>query len=821
MHLNHIKFSGHLICSLLWIAIIILVATPCVQAENPVNFTNSSAFSPVAPADRVITGDELKKASLTDWWEALRILEPSLYDEMKPVYGDAPGYLPSSVTVRGKSHWTMNADETSLPLFVIDGARVPLRQMMNMDINDIARVIVYKDPVSLSRFGINGGNGVIEIITQKPASGRLKVSYLFDGIFQNADLSSQKTDPKFAGSPVHTDWLKVPLHTGFQNRHKLNFEGGDDYVKYKFSARFSPASSGVMKGSKNDILGLNSYIEYNMKAIHISNDIVFNQLKNKASKYGTYDYFRGLNPGWAATDASGIPLTTLGDGLANPVYEATLNSFDETKTYEVYDNLNVRLQLKNGFSIDGLFGFARETTRHDIYISPSSGLYEDAEAGSNTGRYDVLRDNTLSFEGALDFKYNVWKGKSNFGASLGFHAFSGKYYDESYAGIGIPTDRMAYISFTKSYDTEHKAEANRTYDHTLQGIATARYSYDNRYSVSGNVNFNSSSRLSAGERNAWFYGIGANWNIHNESFLRNSGIKRFALNASIGTAGGVGFTDDDYNVTYTSNIGNEYVYNYYLIGSSIQSMPNRDIKWHTVHNRNIALFFDYTRFSFSFNYYNNLTSNALIFSRLPLSTGWENTISNGGKIENQGIEFHLSADILDNVKGWSLSAFVTGAHNSNKIKELPEYFGRLYNSQVAESNAKNSGTYRLVSELHEGGSVDGGTAPTFCGNIGASLRYKEWWLNAIFNCALGAKSYDWSAENTATEFRYQDNNEFGLGSLQLGYSFAPQILRKMRLREFTLALSSNNLFRTSSSDMPRGILYPYARTMAISLRISF
>ena len=173
------------------------------------------------------------------------------------------------------------------------------------------------------------------------------------------------------------------------------------------------------------------------------------------------------------------------------------------------------------------------------------------------------------------------------------------------------------------------------------------------------------------------------------------------------------------------------------------------------------------------------------------------------------------------MKGWSLSAFVTGAHNSNKIKELPEYFGRLYNSQVAESNAKNSGTYRLVSELHEGGSVDGGTAPTFCGNIGTSLRYKEWWLNAIFNCALGAKSYDWSAENTATEFRYQDNNEFGLGSLQLGYSFAPQILRKMRLREFTLALSSNNLFRTSSSDMPRGILYPYARTMAISLRISF
>lgn len=807
MNLHHIVPKNSIANRLLLIATISLTTMLPVYAEAPNNFDDTSVFSSVSPADRVILGNELKKASLTDWWEALRILEPSLCDEMKSVYGDMPGYLPSSVTIRGKYHWTMNTDQTSLPLFIIDGARVPLRQMMNMDINDIAKVIVYKDPVSLSRFGINGGNGVIEIITHKPATGRLKVSYLFDAIFQRADLSSHKTNPEFARSPVNTDWMKVPLHTGFQNRHKLNIEGGDDYVKYKFSARFSPSGNGVMKGSKNDILGLNSYIEYNMRALHISNDIVFNQIKGKASTYGTYDYFSTLNPEWAAVDPSGIPYTMLespdGNKL-NPVYEASLNSFDETKTYEIYDNLNVKLNLKNGFLIDGLFAFARETTRHDIYISPSSGLYQDIDAGNNAGRYDVLRDNTLSFEGALSLKYGVHTGKSDIGASAGIRAFSGKYYDESYAGVGIPTDRMAYISFTKSYDTDQKPVANRSYDHTLQAIASAYYSFDNRYSIRGNVNFNRSSRLSPGKRNAWFYGVGINWNIHNESFLRNSGIKRFVLNASLGTAGGVGFNDDDYNVTYKPNIGNEYVYNYYLIGSAIQGMPNREIKWYTVHNRNITLLFDYSRFSLSFNYYNNLTKGALIFSRLPLSTGWENTISNGGEIENQGVEFHLNADILDNVKGWSLSAFISGAHNRNKIKKLPEYFGNLYNAQAAESNAANSGTYRMVSELYEGNSIDGDIAPKFSGNLGASLSYREWWLNAIVN-----------------ESCYRDSNEFGLSSLQLGYTFAPAICKKIRMSDLTLALSANNLVRTSSANVVRGILYPYARTMAISLRISF
>ncbi len=825
MNPHHIKLKNQLPGRLLFMVAIISVTMLRVYAGTPDGSTDSSAFSPIAPGDRVIAGDELKKASLTDWWEALRVLEPSLCDEMKRVYGDNPGYLPSSATVRGKSHWTMNSDETSLPLFVIDGARVPLRRMMDIDINDIAKVIVYKDPVSLSRFGINGSNGVIEIITRRPRSGKVKVSYLFDGIFQNADLSSHETSHKSAGLPVNTDWRKVSLQTGFQNRHRLNIEGGDDYVKYKFSARLSPSGSGVMKGSRNDILGLNSYIEYNMRAVHISNDIVFNQIKNKASTYGTYDYFRFLNPEWAAADPSGIPYAMLGTGgtdkLPNPVYEASLNSFDETKTYEIYDNLNVKFTLKNGFSIDGMFAFARETTRHDIYLSPSSGLFQDAEDGNNAGRYDILRDNTLSFEGALSLKYGVRSGKSDVGASAGVRAFSGKYYDESYAGVGIPTDRMAYISFTKSYDIGQKAEANRCYDHTLQAMAAAHYSFDNRYSIQADVNFNRSSRLSPGKKNAWFYGVGINWNIHNEPFLRNSGIKRLILNASTGTAGGVGFNDDDYNVTYKSNIGNEYVYNYYLIGSSIQSMPNRNIKWHTVHNRNLTLLFDYSRFSLSFNYYDNLTKDALIFARLPLSTGWENTISNGGEIENRGIEFHLGANILENVRGWSLDAFVTGAHNRNKIKRLPEYFGSLYNGKAGESNAANSGTYRVVSELHEGSSIDGGIAPEFCGNLGASLRYKEWWLNVIVDCALGGKAYNWFAEGSAPGSRYCSNNEFGLSSLQLGYTFAPEICRKIRMSNLSLSLSANNPVRTCSSDVVLGILYPYARTMAISLRISF
>ena len=835
-----------------WLQILI-ISTICVNSYASEIETTSSVISPyaiVSPGDRVINSDELKKASFTNLWDAFQILEPSLKDESQDIYGDMPGYLPSSVSIRGKKIWSTKIDNPYLPLFIIDGARVPLRQAMNLDINDIDKIIIYKDAASLSRYGIYGANGVIEFITQKPQTGKIKINYLFDAIIQNADLNSHKVIDEYAQKEVHTDWLQQPIQTAFQHRHKINIEGGDEYVKYKFSTRFSPSGNGVMKKSKNDILGLNSYIEYNFKALHISNDIVFNQIKGHASNYGTYDYYRQLNPEWKATDETGIPYTVLNENetteCINPVYEATLGSFDKTKSNEIYDNLNLRLSLRKGFTIDGSFAFVRETNQHDIFISPSSGLYHNVESGSNIGRYDILRENSLSFEASLALQYQKHIKKSNIGASAGVRTFSGKYYDEAYAGIGIPTDRMAYISFTKSYDTLNMATAHREYDRTLQSILSGHYTYDNRYGLQASINYNRSSLLSTGERNAWFYNTSIYWNIHNEAFMKNSGISRFILNASIGTTGGVGFSDDDYNVTYKSDIGNEYIYNYYLIGSSIQSMPNRNIKWHTINNRNLSLLFDYKKISLTFNYYNNLTKNIIVFDLLPLSTGYENSISNGGEIRNEGIEFYLHTKIIENLKGWSLSAFISGMHNHNKIEKVPDYFASKYNSTVHNNYLQYAKQYHRLSELHENQPLNtiykyteyhtdkdgqdildgtpsyvGSTDDKFRGNLGLTLQYKQWWINTIVNCSLGGYTYDWFNLLPIGDNFYSKNNCFSLSSLQLGYSFTPEICSKMHMRALTLALSGNNLVRTSSAKTAKGILYPYARTMAFSLRVTF
>ena len=79
-------------------------------------------------------------------------------------------------------------------------------------------------------------------------------------------------------------------------------------------------------------------------------------------------------------------------------------------------------------------------------------------------------------------------------------------------------------------------------------------------------------------------------------------------------------------------------------------MPNRNIKWHTINNRNLSLLFDYKKISLTFNYYNNLTKNIIVFDLLPLSTGYEKTKTNGAQNRNDRIEIYHHTKNIEKLK---------------------------------------------------------------------------------------------------------------------------------------------------------------------------
>ncbi|MFR7812117.1 MAG: hypothetical protein ACLU4N_24365 [Butyricimonas faecihominis] len=135
----------------------------------------------------------------------------------------------------------------------------------------MASITILKDAASTAIYGSKAANGVVVVETKTPAQGQLRVTYTGNFNFQLPDLSSynlmnarEKVDfEEYAGrymvsiwagnfkqaekllelhnghlksvaKGVDTYWLSEPLRVGFNHRHSLYAEGGDEHMRYGF-----------------------------------------------------------------------------------------------------------------------------------------------------------------------------------------------------------------------------------------------------------------------------------------------------------------------------------------------------------------------------------------------------------------------------------------------------------------------------------------------------------------------------------------------------------------------------------------------------------
>ena len=174
---------------------------------------------------------------------------------------------------------------------------------------------------------------------------------------------------------------------------------------------------------------------------------------------------------------------------------------------------------------------------------------------------------------------------------------------------------------------------------------------------------------------------------------------------------------------------------------------------------------------------------------------------------------------------------------------------------------KKDGTYSFTYDVNDEvvvgdvqPKVEGllGTSLYFKGlSVGCYLRYR--WGGQVFNSSLFQKVenigtqeiynnqdkralYDrWSENNREAYFKgislvqrtekssrfVMDDNSLVGESFNIGYEFPDRIVRKMRLGALNVQLTSSDLFRATSVRVERGIDYPFARTVTMSLGITF
>ena len=174
---------------------------------------------------------------------------------------------------------------------------------------------------------------------------------------------------------------------------------------------------------------------------------------------------------------------------------------------------------------------------------------------------------------------------------------------------------------------------------------------------------------------------------------------------------------------------------------------------------------------------------------------------------------------------------------------------------------KKDGTYSFTYDVNDE-VVVGDTQPRIEGLLGTSLYFKGLsvgcylrysWGGQVFNSSLFQKVenigtqeiynnqdkralYDrWSENNREAYFKgislvqrtekssrfVMDDNSLAGESFNIGYEFPDRIIRRARLGALNVQLNMTDIFRATSVRVERGIDYPFARTVTMSMGITF
>jgi len=205
----------------------------------------------------------------------------------------------------------------------------------------------------------------------------------------------------------------------------------------------------------------------------------------------------------------------------------------------------------------------------------------------------------------------------------------------------------------------------------LSGAGRLNYDWRDRYLLQVSGRFDGSSRLSEGNKWAFFPGVLAAWRMSEEPFLRgNRYLNDVKLRVGYGVSGNDAVSPYSTQARLVSipMSFDETSAPGYTFSSQV---GNSNLKWELSHTTNVgvdAVFLD-NRISTSLDVYRTRTTDLLLQRFLPLTSGVSSVIQNIGATQNNGVELSVTANPVrrDNVT-WNST--VTFSRNREKITEL-------------------------------------------------------------------------------------------------------------------------------------------------------
>ncbi|GAB3744673.1 TonB-dependent receptor [Hymenobacter agri] len=740
---------------------------------------------------------ELQKAPVTSFEQALagRVAGVQVTStDGQP--GDAV-----NIVIRGNN----SVNNSNAPLYVIDG--FPIENPNNNSINpaDIESIDVLKDASATAIYGSRGANGVVIITTKRGKKGPPQISYdgyvginkvtkrlnvlsPYEYVRLQNDLNPALAAPYFTdGRTLESyrnvkgvDYQDALFKTALFQNHTLSLRGGTDMTKYSFSGSLTD-QKGVITASGfrryQGRLTLDQQVGTKLKVglnVNYADTKQYGTIPRNQTGFnsGNSEYFNLVyavltqKPVSSSGDDAALlssftdPDLAALDNRVNPLYSAQ-NEINDNYNGNLTANLYLNYDFTKELSLRVTGGANLNRGRREIFNNSltrsGSPLTSQGTNGVN-GSLFYTQTNDYNNEYALtynkEFNQNhklnllgVYSMQFNNSQSFGFSAYR------------VPNETLGVSGLDEGTLSASNSASSRF---TLQSY-TSRLSYTlfNKYIFTGSFRVDGSSKFAPKNRYGYFPSAAVAWRLGDEAFMKALPvISNAKVRASYGAVGNNRVSDFAYLSTIATDINFTYPFGSTLAqGFAETSLGNPDLKWETTtsFDGGLELGFLKDRIALEVDVYQKKTTDLLLSSALPTSTGFGSSVINVGATQNRGIEFTLNTVNVSNSNfTWNtnfnisfnrnkLVSLNTGQDNITTLtgsggsftavplyvaqvgRPISMFYGYVFDGiyQFSDFDQLANGTYVLKDDRPSLGTTTGAVAGRLNGTRPGDIKYKD------------------------------------------------------------------------------------------------
>lgn len=592
------------------------------------------------------------------------------------------------------------------PLIVIDG-------IVGGDINalnpaDIDSVTVLKDAGSAAIYGSRASNGVVLITTKKGSKSKpMSIQY--------SSLTGFNT-PKFFTQPVHgyenamlrneaafnsgettavftaakiaelkangdTEWFaKEIVKPALQLNQNLSISGGSENSTYLVSFGYLDHESnfvGPKKGMERYNFRINLTNEYGK--FKLTSNIAYSKqlINDHSSSTSTLmvDAFR-VPLYYRQKDENGNYLTNDVLQQFNSLGILEQGGFRKYDNDDIFGSFNAEYKITNALKVKGVFGGRLWAGNLYSRVKMVNFFPQGVYGADRDARDEAQKSLDLNTQFMLE--YTKAFGNHNVGALVGV---SNENHSERRTGIykkytdpdlGTPTSETVIGEDSYNSNGTDPNGNPASFKNSLNSLfGRLSYDYNDKYFAEFSFRYDGSSKFRDEVRWGFFPSATVGYALTKEKFMESysNNVGNIKLRSSYGILGNQNVGNYQYQTTYFT-FQNAYGFNNSGVSGTGYNFANPDIQWERAATFNAGLDADFFKgaLSFSFDFFDKVTSDILVPPQVPGVYGTDLPDFNAGKVGNRGWE--ISATYRHKGKSLNQSVTVNFGDSKNKVLDF-------------------------------------------------------------------------------------------------------------------------------------------------------